>query len=127
MQYYHGIVREFVSYAEMIARVIIDEAYLPIEQKSIKPVDVGGVAGGQKYLFKGIFFKFAIDSMGIYGGDSNAAKAASKSTFNLYGGVNLTIFRSWDSGHQSLLLGTCSRLESTYYDPRRLPWLQNYW
>lgn len=79
MKYYHGIVREFVSYAEMIARVIIDEAYLPIEQKSIKPVDVGGVAGGQKYLFKGIFFKFAIDSMGIYGGDSNAAKAASKS------------------------------------------------
>lgn len=78
MQYYHGIVREFVSYAEMIARVIIDEAYLPIEQKSIKPVDVGGVAGGQKYLFKGIFFKFAIDSMGIYGGDSNAAKAANR-------------------------------------------------
>jgi hypothetical protein len=49
-----------------------------VEQKSIKPINVGGVAGGEKYLFRGVFFKFAIDSHNIYGGDYFAAKAASR-------------------------------------------------
>lgn len=37
---------------------------------------MGGRAGGQKFVVGRIFFKFAIDSFGYYGGDQNAAKAA---------------------------------------------------
>lgn len=37
---------------------------------------MGGVAGGEKYLIEGIFFKFAIDAFGVYGGDDFAMKAA---------------------------------------------------
>jgi hypothetical protein len=44
--------------------------------KTIKPVNVGGIAGGQKYVVSGILFKFAIDNHGLYGGDENAMKAA---------------------------------------------------
>jgi hypothetical protein len=37
---------------------------------------VGGVAGGEKYIHSGIFFKLSRDWKGIYGGDGNAMKAA---------------------------------------------------
>jgi hypothetical protein len=33
---------------------------------------VGGQAGGEKYIVQGIFFKFALDLFGIYGGDEYA-------------------------------------------------------
>ncbi len=32
-------------------------------------VDVGGFAGGTKYLINNLFFKFPKDSQGLYGGD----------------------------------------------------------
>jgi hypothetical protein len=44
--------------------------------KTIKPKDAGGVAGGEKYIEEGIFFKFAKDSLGLYGGDEFAAKGS---------------------------------------------------
>lgn len=71
-------VQDFRTSASNIAKRIIDEAFLPLHQKTIKPVDVGGIAGGQKYVYDGIFLKFAIDLFGVYGGDYAAAKAASK-------------------------------------------------
>ena len=37
---------------------------------------VGGVAGGDKYIHRDIFFKIANDSFGIYGGEENAMKVA---------------------------------------------------
>ena len=40
------------------AQVIIDEFLDPGTKKTIPPVDVGGVAGGLKYLSHNIFFKF---------------------------------------------------------------------
>jgi hypothetical protein len=42
----------------------------------LKPVNVGGVAGGEKYICQGILFKFAIDFQGLYLGDENAMKVA---------------------------------------------------
>ena len=42
--------------------------YLPYEQKTIKPVDWGGVAGGQKYVVHEILFKFAYDQIGLFKG-----------------------------------------------------------
>lgn len=70
--------QDFRAAASDIAKRIIDEAFLPLHQKTIRPVDVGGIAGGQKYVYDGIFLKFAIDLFGVYGGDYAAAKAASK-------------------------------------------------
>lgn len=49
---------------------------MPLANKTIKPVSIGGAAGGEKYLVNGILFKFALDFNKIYGGDENAAKAA---------------------------------------------------
>jgi hypothetical protein len=43
-----------------------------VEKKTIKPVAAGGQAGGEKYIVQGIFFKFALDIFGIYGGDEYA-------------------------------------------------------
>jgi hypothetical protein len=48
------------------------EIGLPPERKTIKPINAGGVAGGEKFLVGKIFFKFAVDLHGIYGGDSFA-------------------------------------------------------
>ena len=35
-------------------------AYLPVEKKTIKPISIGGIAGGDKYLVNNILFKFAV-------------------------------------------------------------------
>lgn len=44
---------------------------------SARPKRLGGVAGGKKYLWRGILFKLADGSQGPYGGsDEAAAKAA---------------------------------------------------
>jgi len=40
---------------------------LPNEKKTIKPISLGGVAGGIKYLKHGILFKFAVDEKGLFG------------------------------------------------------------
>jgi hypothetical protein len=37
---------------------------------------MGGIAGGEKYIYCGAFFKFAVDDHGLYGSDELAAKAA---------------------------------------------------
>lgn len=73
-----NLVKEFQDFAITEAKVIIDEIGLPTEQKTIKPVNLGGVAGGQKYIHGGIFFKLAIDVHDMYGGDMSAAKTATR-------------------------------------------------
>lgn len=45
--------------------------------RSVRPKRLGGVAGGKKYVWRGILFKLADGSQGPYGGsDEAAAKAA---------------------------------------------------
>lgn len=68
----------FFAKSERYAKTIVDEIHLPYSEKSIRPVDAGGVAGGIKYVHDGIFFKFAVDLYDIFGGDRNAAKTAGK-------------------------------------------------
>eukprot|EP01117_Protostelium_nocturnum_P018219 TRINITY_DN7584_c0_g1_i1.p1 TRINITY_DN7584_c0_g1~~TRINITY_DN7584_c0_g1_i1.p1 ORF type:complete len:891 (+),score=348.35 TRINITY_DN7584_c0_g1_i1:80-2752(+) len=72
-----GLASDFGYAASTYGRIIITENSLPIERKTIKPVEIGGIAGGQKFIVSGILFKFCIDSHGIYEGDNNAMKAAS--------------------------------------------------
>lgn len=39
---------------------------MPPEKKKIKPIDVGGLAGGLKFIVQNILFKFAIDYFDLY-------------------------------------------------------------
>lgn len=68
---------EFVGQVKRIASTIISEVSVPPHLKTIRPLQVGGVAGGEKYIHDNIFLKFAIDMHGIYGGDEWSRKAAS--------------------------------------------------
>jgi len=74
--------QEFIDTATDLARVIIEEISLPPPKKTLKPRAFGGIAGGEKYLEKGIFFKFAFDVNGIYGGHEFAQKAAGHGIFS---------------------------------------------
>jgi tetratricopeptide (TPR) repeat protein len=72
-----SLVTDFIYLAETYARIIISEAYMPIERKTIKPSKkFGGVAGGDKYIVHGILFKFANNSQGLYPNDEAASKVA---------------------------------------------------
>lgn len=58
------------------AKVIVRERALPQASKTIPSVDVGGVAGGQKFVSHNVFFKFVTDDQGLYGSEDAALKAA---------------------------------------------------
>lgn len=79
------LAHDFVYAATTYAKIIISESCLPDHEKTIKPIDLGGVAGGQKFVCQNILFKFAldmeiVDGLWMYGGnipsDENAMKAA---------------------------------------------------
>jgi hypothetical protein len=48
---------DFYYAAKTYARIIVSELSLPDCQKTIPPVQIGGIAGGAKYIMKGIMFK----------------------------------------------------------------------
>ena len=54
---------DFAHASGLYARIIINEMALPDEHKSILPCNIGGIAGGAKYIVNGILFKFCVDSM----------------------------------------------------------------
>eukprot|EP01065_Artemidia_motanka_P045603 TRINITY_DN6733_c0_g1_i1.p1 TRINITY_DN6733_c0_g1~~TRINITY_DN6733_c0_g1_i1.p1 ORF type:complete len:1742 (+),score=470.97 TRINITY_DN6733_c0_g1_i1:80-5305(+) len=65
-----------------LAMTIIEERHLPDSRKTIPPAkkaDAGGVAGGDKYIQDGFFFKFTNTdaNMRLYGSYHNAMKSAS--------------------------------------------------
>ncbi|KNC55344.1 uncharacterized protein AMSG_12404 [Thecamonas trahens ATCC 50062] len=70
--------QELVAAATPVVKTIVNELHIPFPDKTIKPVtqSVGGMAGGDKYIRDGLFFKLARDVTGAYGGDENAAHAA---------------------------------------------------
>lgn len=49
--------------AKTYARVIVNELNLPLEQKTLQPVHLGGVLGGSKYLVRGVLFKIPDGSL----------------------------------------------------------------
>jgi hypothetical protein len=67
---------EFHYFSEMYARVIVSELPLPNHLKTIPEVEIGGIAGGRKFICNNILFKLAVDSYNIYGGDEFAMKSA---------------------------------------------------
>lgn len=69
------LILEFTQIAEVLVQIIVDELHSPDYDKLVKPTNLGGVAGGEKYISHGILFKFARDFQGLYGGDEYAMKA----------------------------------------------------
>jgi hypothetical protein len=71
-----SLVKEFKEVAVLSVKKIVAEMRLPIAERSIVPVDAGGVAGGEKFIHKGVFFKFT-EAGPLYGNSyAEAAKAA---------------------------------------------------
>lgn len=68
--------REFVMTAQKVGEQIIRDNHLPYNSKLFKPLQNSGMAGGEKYLEKGIFFKFAINKNALFASEEGAAKVA---------------------------------------------------
>lgn len=47
--------KDFVAMAERWGKIIIEEAFLAPQYRTIDPIDVGGQAGGEKYFYNGPF------------------------------------------------------------------------
>lgn len=88
----HALVQDFTAVAQRVGTVIIEEAHLPPAARSIQPLGSGkGVAGGEKFLVANIFFKFARDVHGIFGGDEAAGKAANREVRALQALVKVSV------------------------------------
>ncbi|KAL6070346.1 Clu domain-containing protein [Balamuthia mandrillaris] len=83
-----SLAHDFETTAKRYGKLIIAETFLGDKEKTIRPSSsIGGQAGGQKFLYHGILFKYALDWQNIYGGDDNAMKAAGhelKGLINMY-------------------------------------------
>ncbi|KAL6050246.1 Clu domain-containing protein [Balamuthia mandrillaris] len=83
-----SLAHDFETTAKRYGKLIIAETFLGDKEKTIRPTpSIGGQAGGQKFLYHGILFKYALDWQNIYGGDDNAMKAAGhelKGLINMY-------------------------------------------
>lgn len=67
----------------MYGKIIISEVFWDNKYRTIKPLAVGGAAGGEKFVYNGILFKFAVDWKQIYQSDHAAMKAASQEMLSL--------------------------------------------
>jgi hypothetical protein len=80
LQTYRNLMKlsqDFVNTSTMFGKIIISEKGIDNDKKTIKPINIGGVAGGEKYIVGGILFKFATDKYKIFGGNiHNAQKVA---------------------------------------------------
>ena len=79
--------KDFVYSAKTYGKIIISEIHLGSNEKTIKPIDAGGIAGGAKYLCHSIFFKLVRDNviatdanqqLWMYGGSKRDDYAAIK-------------------------------------------------
>lgn len=70
-----SLYENFLHTAVTFGKIIISEAYVDSKYRTINPVALPGRAGGAKYIYNGIFFKFVRDHLGIYKGDQYAMKA----------------------------------------------------
>jgi hypothetical protein len=64
----YGLNKDFIASATAYAKTIISEYFLVDELKSIHLQQIGGYAGGKKFLWRGILFKLAYGEWGPYTG-----------------------------------------------------------
>jgi len=80
--------QNFIDTATLYGKILISERYLPEECRTFKSCDIGGIAGGEKFLVQNILFKICTDHYGVFGGDEYYAhKLAShelKGLINIY-------------------------------------------
>lgn len=53
----NGLNRDFISASTTYAKTIISEYFLDTNLKSVKVEQIGGFAGGKKFMWRGILFK----------------------------------------------------------------------
>jgi len=85
------LAQDFIHSAKTYGKIIISEVYVGSERKTISPLSLGGIAGGDKYMVNGILFKFAVDSAGLLGSDEAASKVAGHDLKGLIAYFNLGI------------------------------------
>jgi len=77
-----ALASDFTYSAQAYGKIIISERGLQNDRKIIKSKDIGGRAGGEKFVCQGIFFKFALDvaegNYFIYGGGKEDNEKAMK-------------------------------------------------
>lgn len=61
--------QNFIDTATLYGKILISERYLPEECRTFKSCDIGGIAGGEKFLVQNILFKICTDHYGVFGGD----------------------------------------------------------
>uniref|UniRef100_A0A6B2KXZ1 Clu domain-containing protein n=1 Tax=Arcella intermedia TaxID=1963864 RepID=A0A6B2KXZ1_9EUKA len=79
----------FVSTANYLGKTIIFERNLANKHKTIKPVNIGGIHGGEKFIEQGILFKYCNDTHMLLGYDRPDFRAANKIGGNELRGANL--------------------------------------
>eukprot|EP01103_Thecamoeba_quadrilineata_P005102 TRINITY_DN14950_c0_g1_i1.p1 TRINITY_DN14950_c0_g1~~TRINITY_DN14950_c0_g1_i1.p1 ORF type:complete len:1069 (+),score=222.14 TRINITY_DN14950_c0_g1_i1:25-3231(+) len=100
----HKLYREFVVAASNIGQTIIRERHLSNHMKTILPLNQKGICGGEKFLHNGIFFKYAIDSNNIFGGnDESAMKVAGHELKGLTALVSCGMLLGLNFGLMSLI------------------------
>jgi Clustered mitochondria/Translation initiation factor eIF3 subunit 135 len=71
-----SVAAEFEDICRLYGRIICAERHLPLAEKTVKPSDVGGVAGGAKFVVQNVLFKFCDDGFNLYGSTAAASKPA---------------------------------------------------
>jgi len=110
---FSAVANDFEVAASVYTQIIVSELTLPYDAKTIKPVNMGGVAGGIKYVAQGILFKFSLDvkkgNRWIYGGESRqdnlASKAASHELLSLS-----TLFTTYLSQNEHSITPNAAKL-----------------
>lgn len=55
--------KNFLAMAKRWGKIIIEESFLPPKYRTIMPIDIGGQAGGEKYIYNGPTSLFLHGSM----------------------------------------------------------------
>jgi len=61
--------QNFIDTSTLYGKILISEKYLPESCRTFKACDMGGIAGGEKFLVQNILFKICTDHFGIFHGN----------------------------------------------------------
>lgn len=106
-----ALAQDFVFTSEAYGRLIISEMYLLPSEKTVHPLKLGGIAGGQKFVCQGILFKFAMDvaleapngsQIWMYGGSESCNEYAMKSAKHEFNSIVVVNNLRWQGVSRSL-------------------------
>jgi hypothetical protein len=103
---------DFVSLARSYGRTIVQELCLPASVRTVARVDIGGHAGGEKFIVGGILFKLAKDVQTggayIYGGERPDQESANKAAGNELGGATTYFnYQNYSDNNPTAAAGLC--------------------